>query len=167
MSFGARSRSLVFAILSLLVIPLGVAAQDAGTPDAFAPTHRASAQQPVNLRSEPSLQAETVATLPPSTSLEIVDERIDEEGTIWVQARAADGSVGWLRKLDVSSPNQAGLSLFLHATLCPRCFQVASATLFTTHAASAAAKMSTMKSTKCANVSKALLLLIDAGTIKR
>jgi hypothetical protein len=66
----------------------------------FKPTHRISADQPVNLRTESSANAPVIATLPPGTPLQYLNEDVSAgesiDGHRWMLFRTEYGQEGWV-----------------------------------------------------------------------
>jgi hypothetical protein len=104
----SRAGLIVVALLAVLVTPRAGIAQDDGT---FAPTHRSSAEVPVVVRSEPSLQSAKVGFVGPLTPLMILEERDDAEGTAWSRILAPDGTSGWIRTMDTAPLPETAITL--------------------------------------------------------
>ncbi|MDP9363862.1 MAG: SH3 domain-containing protein, partial [Chloroflexota bacterium] len=78
------------------------AATPAGTWFGFAPTHRVSSRQSVNLRPDPSFDNPPIVALPPETPLQYLEaERPAQGGTNWLHVLTEDGQEGWIRDVDV------------------------------------------------------------------
>lgn len=85
--------------------------QASPTTKAFTPDYQIRGDQGVNLRANPSTDSDIVATLSPSTPLQYLNQQQptsnpDQDGPYWMKFRAEDGSVGWVRQIDVTKYSQ-------------------------------------------------------------
>jgi hypothetical protein len=85
--------------------------QASPTSQAFKPDYQIRADQGVNLRAQPSTDSDIVETLSPSTPLQYLNvqqptSNPDQDGPYWMKFRTEDGSVGWVRQIDVTKYSQ-------------------------------------------------------------
>lgn len=85
--------------------------QSSPTSQAFKPNYQIRGDQGVNLRAQPSINSDIVATLPPSTPLQYLNvqqptDNPDQDGPSWMKFRTETGDTGWVRQIDVTQYSQ-------------------------------------------------------------
>jgi hypothetical protein len=73
------------------------------TSDAFAATDQIFTELPVNFRAGPGTAFAAQTALPPGTLLEATGETTTVDGVVWRQFRLANGTIGWVRAMDVTA----------------------------------------------------------------
>jgi len=70
---------------------------------AWRPTHRIAEGGPVNFRSGPSTDTQVVRLLDPGTPLMFLGQQQQAGGATWLQLALEDGTVGWIRTIDLEA----------------------------------------------------------------
>lgn len=65
-------------------------------------THEIVSGETVNFRKGPTTDSDVVDVLPPGTELKFIGEQEVTDGVTWMHFQAEDGTIGWIRTVDVS-----------------------------------------------------------------
>ena len=81
----------------------------AATANTFKPDYQVNSGYRVNFRSEPSTDSSDtiIEGLAPATPLQYTGTSDSSSGTVWMKFKLQDGTVGWIRQIDVQ-PYNAG-----------------------------------------------------------
>jgi uncharacterized protein YgiM (DUF1202 family) len=65
-------------------------------------THEIVSGETVNFREGPTTDSDVVDVLPPGTQLKFIGEQEVTNGVTWMHFQTEDGTIGWVRTVDVS-----------------------------------------------------------------